>query len=109
MKNLKIKKYVLMEDFGEWQLANQMFQYIFLKTVEKLYFRKILFSKKYKNKIKISNYFKDLDFNFIEDEFINISTSNIKTIKETLFGFDKNIYSKIEHLHNEKIININTI
>ena len=106
MKNLRIKKYVLMEDFGEWQLANQMFQYIFLKTIEKLYFRKILFSKKYKNKIKISNYFKDLDFNFIEDEFINISTSNIKTIKETIFGFDKNIYSKIEHLHNEKIINI---
>ena len=99
---------VYMETFGNWQLANQMFQYIILHNISKLTGRKLVIIK---DKIKetphknlIKKYF-SIMFEYMESK--DIDTDDMYNFKESKndLCYNQDFYDKISKIE-EKYLNI---
>ena len=101
-------KYVYMETFGNWQLANQMFQYIVLHNISKLTGRKLVIIKDKINETPHKNLIKQhfsIMFDYIYTEDIDVDDmTSFKEPKDDLC-YDEYFYDKIAKI-NEKYLNI---
>lgn len=87
-------KYITIKGFGKWQLANQMFQYLFLKTMSNKTKRKIIFifkDEKEKDQYLNTKFLKYFDINI---EIIHIDDLNKEGDIEIIDIIEKSLYDE---------------